>query len=653
MRAMSTKKSKFNWFAFILLTMIPLWFGLGQEIHAIAGNYDDYYFLLRAASLKLNGSHLAPIKELLYPLFIRASWVLGLGLRNVTVLCYGFSLFILWGQIAGLAKSRLVAWCTVLPLSLFSYQHMMFSRVLSGALLLVLLPLVFSASIYLFRKKSSWLSVAFAGVVAGLMILTRPEGALFILPPCVSFAFVLFGSGGWQCAIHKLKSLMPKGIVFLVIVFSFQQVACAVNWHYFGFWAPTIMKAASYQQCLKALMSIDPGVDYKVRYAAVPKSSFEKAYAVSPSFLRAKPFFDKHAERYSKAAYTGYRPVDGSIGGGHFQWALLDAGAFVAGKDSVSMLEYFEAVSKEINEGLGSGVIKGRRFFSTALGPDFSFLDRKFWLSAWGLLKRNLNLIPPTLPEMTTLSSRENVEFDFNRIALRRTGLIESSDLSLSGWIVSPGYGIPDGISLDHEAVNSGSVLQLKERPDVAEIMCGLDPAQVPPAMCGFEISLPSSLGGNLRIVSNGKEVLIPLERFRSLIPGDGIIEPSIRLHIERKSSFEYILIQKILTVTANVTKAVFYVIRILIFGGLVLLGITFFCSKIPILRIIDRTTVFFLSSLVASVVFPRLFLFAAINANMYPGTEYRYLTPNSFAVWLFSGFMVTFFVYSLCYKKR
>lgn len=187
--------------ALFLCLAIPLIFGAGREIFATYSPHDDYYFVSKSQSLTLNGGFLAPIKEVLYPLYIRFSWVFGLSLRNFEVLCYGLSLFSLWTQINSLVNVRAVAYGTVLPLTLFGHQHFVFNHATYDSLQLILVPLTFSSAIFLYRRSANLLSLALCGSIIAAQALTRPEGFLFVLPPAASLLFIVFRS------CHDLKLL--------------------------------------------------------------------------------------------------------------------------------------------------------------------------------------------------------------------------------------------------------------------------------------------------------------------------------------------------------------------------------------------------------------------------------------------------------------
>lgn len=627
--------------ALVVFISIPLFFGIGQEIVAFPGSHDDFYFILRAVSLNMHGSYLAPIKELLYPLFIRISWIYGLGLRNFEVICYGIALFYLWSQIVSLTGNRLIGWLTVFPLTLFSCQHAVFNHATYDALQLILLPLNIATAINLYLKKAAWSAVALAGTTVGLMVLNRPEGILFILPPLVSLAALWLGQIPKAHFFRALLQLLPKGVLLLVIALLSQQVASAVNWRNFGFWAPTLIKAGNYQRCLTNLMAIDPGNKFRLHYITVPKTSLAKAYQVSPTLRKAKPLLDQQLNGYGWSSFAppGYRAADGSISGGHFQWALLDTGSYVAGQNVQAMLAYFGAVADELDRGFANGTLKRRQVLTTALGPEFSFFDRSFWLSLLKISKLTFGFGAPNLPSIATSGTNPVVDAVFDTVALRRTALLDSTKWQLTGWVIHPNKGVPKNISLDQTARKNGIELEIKERPGLLKALPDLQYNGNTPPRCGIVIKSPGSTAGSLQMFYDDQTVLLPLLELRKLTSGQAYDQPSIHLQVDNTLNPPS---HWIIPMTAQLTKIVFYTVRGMFCAALLLSTILIFYRKSLRTQQLRLTPYFLITALSASIIVPRLILFAAIDSNMYIGTEIRYLAPGTFAVWLFATFTVS-----------
>jgi len=418
----------------ILVTVVTI-FNAGQEVGAVYSPHDDYNFLLRSESMTLarsdpmtlTGSHLAPIKEILYPQYIALSRFFGFSLRRFEELSYALACFCLWFQLAGLTKSRLVAWMTMLPLTVFSYQNYVFYRATYDALQLVLTPLTLATAILLFRRSCDALSLTAAALVLGAQVLTRPEGSMFALPPVVAILFSFFIARSTTGQRPPAAVLARQLLAIALTPFVFQQAASAYNMVTFGFRAPTVIQSGSFQACLVALEKISPPGETTHPYTPFPKASMQLAYKVSPTFRKTQGFLSQQLDGkgWSAHAPPGHRSADGSIGGGHFQWALYDAGFIAAGPRLANVLGFFKKVTGEIQAAFDRGVIQKRRVISPVLGPSFSLLESRFYDSFLTLAYQTPSYQSPSV--VTKKEAAPQVEYDFDRLALRNPAVIEGS----------------------------------------------------------------------------------------------------------------------------------------------------------------------------------------------------------------------------------
>jgi hypothetical protein len=137
----------------------------------------------------------------------------------------------------------------------------------------------------------------------------------------------------------------------------------------------------------------------------------------------------------------------------------------------------------------------------------------------------------------------------------------------------------------------------------------------------------------------SGKAVVVPLAALKPLASGQSYEKNDILLHVDSALSSP---VHKIIPITSRITQAVFFVMRGVVCLALLLVTGMLFSTKIGKIPAKDRHQILFTATLAASIVIPRLFLFAAIDSNMYVGTEIRYIAPGAFAGWLFGGFTVS-----------
>lgn len=627
-----------------VLVCVALLFGAHQEVLAKDAPYDEYYFLLRSTSFDLMGSRLAPIKEYLYSLFIRVSRIFGFDLRNFEVICYGLALTCLWTQVRELTRSTITAWMAVLPLALFTYQSPVFNLTTYDSLQLILTPLTFASSIMIFNRRGQPLAVVFAGLIAGLQVLTRPEGVLFLAAPTVALILVALGASERQPTKARLPLMVGRIALLVVIPIVFQQGMSAVNQVRFGFWAPTIMKSRDFTDALRALMSIRPVGDNGGRYAPVPMSAMDLAFEVSPAFRRAEGYFSPNlgGSGWSAWAPKGYETHDGSIDGGHFEWALLEASAQVAGPKASDMLAYLRTVSNQLGAAFEDGRLRKRVVISPALGPNFSIDSRYYWGSAWKITKLLTGYGEAVLPQVAYASPNQIVERDFDRLALRRTALIQSDRVELVGWMVNPSKGLPTRISLNQRALAAGVTLRLIERPDVAGIVSGLDKTEAAHPLIGFELSVPRSSLDNMGDVEveYGSDVShVPLVKLANTAQGTGFHLDGVRVQMDQVIVPPNLSQAGVFEGAWWVAFAAHFVMRAIFLAAILAFALALLFRWVRHKQLVCSLVL--VSLIAGSILIPRLALLSAIDAFMFPGIQPRYLAVSAFSLWFFAWFVV------------
>ena len=637
----------------LVIILLALVFNAGQEIVAISGMQDDYNFLLRSKSLTIDGSYLAPIKEILYPLYILLSRSLGLSLRTFESLSYGIACYFLWQQTSRLIKSELIGWLTILPLTAFSFQYPVFRHVTYDSLQLILTPLSISTSILLFRRNADRYSLIAASCVVGAHVLTRPEGILFMISPIITVFFVIVRNRISMRQFDGFWYVSRKLLVIVVVPFLVLQAVSAYNMITFGFWAPTIIASKDFQACLSNLMKISPMGETPQPFSPFSKASMELARNFCPSFRQIYPYFLQNIDGkgWSSNACKGYNSFDGSLEGAHFQWALYDAGASVANEKPVKMLAFFRKVSDELESAFDHGAIQKRYVFSTALGPSFSLFNQRIQHSFFRILSEMFER--GESPEVSAVNTNPGVEFDFNRLALRQTALLQTDELSFNGWVLDPNIGLANSITLDHEARIKGTVLHITNRPDVARTLLKKSWCEKMPAMAGFRIDLRGIPAGNLIINYPQKKVVVPLAEICALKTSEELIKEGVRIYIDQRSNpggSAGVHSVSFSSYTSNVIH--FYVKTLISFIPIFLIVIFVISHKTDTKdKKIPCETILFIITVTSFILLPKALLLAAIDSVMFPGDESRYLAAGAFVVWYTATYLAAV-VISLLLKK-
>ena len=591
-----------------ILLFIPLAFGMGQEIAMLHLPHDDLYFIKRSLSFDLFGHPWAPFKEMLYPLFIRLTWITGLGLRNTQALLFGVAIFSLWLQCRKLFQHATWAWAVAIPLAFFAHQHAVFNRATYDTLALILVVFTLTSCLHMYRTHGSWQSVWVAALIAGLHTVNRPEGFLYVLAPLFTLLFIH--------VVHKrtLARVVSRLACVILAGVLLQQIASAVNWKLFGFWAPTTMKDRGISQTTTWLMRMDIGETNTNKYEVVSYQAYLAACEASPSLKRTLPYMEQHF-----------------LGRGYiFHWLLFDAGASVVGNQPGEILRYFDTVSEELADAAKSGAFKTRRVWSSAIGPGAPRFDSALWHSIQAIGAFHLNL--PKAPAIKTTKALVDVTVAsyYEAAAFTRPGLYQSYAWILDGWIVSVEKGVPSRIELDQVAHDAGVTLYLINRPDVARLL-NLDPDTLPHSMCGVSIRSPGTWQGSLRVQYNQDEEIVPLVNLKNLSSGGRYGQTNVHLHVDTMHRTPLTPAHTWVRFTDQLNEFVYTMMRYMIMSAMVI------TLLIAIRQRGKCNSVFFATGLCLSILLPRWLLFALIDSNMYLAQDIRYLAPSSFVVWWWS----------------
>lgn len=620
----------------------------GLEKQAIYTPHDDFYFLHRSQFYDLN-SHLSFIKEYPYSFFIKVGRQLGFNLWDFELIFYSLALTALWFQLRRFLRSSLAAWIVVFPLPFLPMLNLVFQRTTYDNLQLILTPLTFATALAVLNTRGSWGAVAAAGLVGGLHLATRPEGILFFIPVMVAAAIVVW----WLLRDGECRGSLLGGVfrlggraAILVVTAALLPVAISLhNQHHHGFRAQTIMKAPSMQETLRLLMEIKPREDGG-RYSPVPMDSLQQAREASPAFERAWPHFEAHTggRGWSGGSVPPYKPLDGSISGGHFQWAWQEFSSLVAGMDPPSILAYQEQVAAELRAAFADGRLQSRRVWTTAFGPNFSLLEPAYWQSVWRLTRILLHREQTYIAGRAVETGIGSLEDDFNRLALRKVALVIRRDWSRQGWVLreAPLVG-PSRLSLDDAAKEQGARLEVKNRPDVALFMQGKQQAyEQQNHPYGFMLHGSSTqLNGNLLVHFDDEIARVPLRFLFGANPHRTWSYEGLMIQLEagmggafsREARRNYNIMQTVREQTHVIGRW-----AMLLLPGLLVVGLIAGRpwnqpdSAGNQLLAFSAMVLLFAGAFVA--------VLGAIDAFMYPGDEPRYLAPVSFALWLWAAFV-------------
>ncbi len=371
----------------IATSALSLLFRSAIPISAGADNVGDDALFVHLATHILDGQWLGTydirtlIKGTFYPIFVAASYVLGLPLKTAEQMAYlaaaGGAAWLLWR----LSASRALA---VVAFVLLAFNpalwHPSLARVLRDALYVSVSLAVFSvAALVLFDTQKSAtrrLMLLFGfGILFAAYWLTREE-SVWLYPALAVLALgavALRFLTGSKDRIAVLKaasvSIAIEGATVAAGFVLLAGTVATLNYVYYGVFLTNEIREGTFASAYGALMRIEP--DHWQRYEAFPDDVAEKAYAVSPAALELKPHFDAEAKQWTGVNCSSMKLSPCPSGpGGWLIWALRDA---IAGagyyRNGAAGQAFQTRLASEINAACDSGRLRCLPARSTMAPP--------------------------------------------------------------------------------------------------------------------------------------------------------------------------------------------------------------------------------------------------------------------------------------------
>jgi hypothetical protein len=346
------------WFAMILLVLVKLWLVGGQALTVRLYAHDDYLFIKLAGYL-LSGDWLGPYDELtlakgcFYPLWIAASFVLGLPLLLSQHLLYVTACFVAMLAFRPVLKNPLYQFIffVFLLFNPISYTDQAMTRVLRDGIYPALTLITISCAVGLYlRPQVSWQrlwgwSIGLGGSLAAFW-LTREEGVWILPVLAMIVGFDSFQLWRTKSVEWKTRTSLWAGslTVFLLCV----GIVAAINWFSYGVFAKTEFDSSQFKAAYGALSRVKP-LEW-VPKVAVTKQTRMQIYEVSPTFNELKPYLEGEIGQAwtvpSKAVNSqGEKEIDAA-----FIWVFRQAVA-AAGyyADEKFPGGYYQRVADEVN----------------------------------------------------------------------------------------------------------------------------------------------------------------------------------------------------------------------------------------------------------------------------------------------------------------
>jgi len=355
-------------YVLLILTKMALVWPLPMTALPTYG-YDEELFVSLADHLA-QGKWLGPYGPITlakgpgYPMFIAAGFRMGITLAHThqaLYIAFCVAFVVAWAPVIKNPWGRLLLF-TVLLFNPISCQISTFANANREGVYPAMTGLVFAGAIGMIvrYRRPVWKIVLWAlglGFALGYFWITREEG-VWVVPSLVlivssgAVALVRERAADWIKRLSVMV-LIPTGVCILMVC-----AVCEINRRAYGEFIEVEFKDSAYLAAYGALARIEPAKFQ--RFVPVTKETRLRAYAVSPTFAKLKPFLEGDLGRRWEGSTTDfYRDIHGEMAGGWFMWALRES-ITAAGYGNGAKVghDFFAQMAKEINAACDDGRLR-------------------------------------------------------------------------------------------------------------------------------------------------------------------------------------------------------------------------------------------------------------------------------------------------------
>jgi hypothetical protein len=338
------------------------------------GASDETVFIDLAGSI-VSGHWLGPYnvgtlaKGAGYPLFIAANYMTGMpiGLGQSAVF---FAAVIYFSFVYARTQGGLAAFlvCVISLLTVPVLYSQGLQRLLRDFFYTAITLAYFAALFDLLLDKNfmPWRKAVLAGVLAGVLWLTREEG-IWIVPASLLIV---------ACAIVRTRPFRAqvfKPAVALASAMAAVAVVGLINLHQYGRYTLNEVKDSDFQAALASLQRA--AYPDEQPYVPVAKAARLRIYQYSPSFAKLKSFLDPDnaPSPWNFGCASGYPVPCDEIAGGWFVWAIRDAAQRIGmHHDPTTAAHFYRQLSNEVEDACSTGKLTCGPW----LPPLIPYLDR-------------------------------------------------------------------------------------------------------------------------------------------------------------------------------------------------------------------------------------------------------------------------------------
>lgn len=350
-------------------------------------------------------------KAPLYGMWLGLIYLSGLPLRVAEFLLLIAGAVLFWRAVRPVRELRF--WEFVVVLCVLSCNPMLpmdvclarigFQVVLSNLALIALLGLALRA---LAAPRERWRWAWLSGLSFSLCYLNREEAAWLGAAVVATFlVHWLTSFFAWRRGSTRGPRVL-KGEVATLALFAAGALplivfVCAMNKGQYGAFTTTLRRSSALTALYQRLTSLEPAGHQ--RYVPIARATRMKAYALSPTFAKMKPFLEGkdgywHAGN-EHSAMNGHSAAEGEFFVSYFEFSLAWAAEKMGAKDAGQVEDIFRAIERELTQAVrDKKIVAGRSGPSILAAPvagDGARLLAAFWQSLRSLLAVRLGDYAP------------------------------------------------------------------------------------------------------------------------------------------------------------------------------------------------------------------------------------------------------------------
>jgi hypothetical protein len=216
--------------------------------------------------------------------------------------------------------------------------------------------------------------------------------------------FLVAGAILWLCAflawrrgeIRGRQALLGQAALVLALLAGVLPpilTVCTLNLRSYGVFMTAFRHSSAMTDLVQRLTSLEPAKHQA--YIPIARATRFRAYELSSSFARLKPFLDGRSGYWragnpEQAVSNGHKPEEGEVFVSYFEFCLLWAAEQAGAKRAYQAVDLFRAIEHELDQAVRDGKIEaGASGFASLAAPvpgDYRRMARAFWTALSSLV---------------------------------------------------------------------------------------------------------------------------------------------------------------------------------------------------------------------------------------------------------------------------